>query len=67
MGRVQNPTSFLIFTDDTNITNDNQIRDIKDRYGNFVSSGNYNIIGIRAHRGWSRLSHLTINAKKILD
>ena len=67
VGRVQNPTSFLKFTNDINVKNDNQIRNIKDRYDTVIDEGPFNVIGIREHRGWSRMSHLTINSQKVLS
>lgn len=67
VGRIQNPTSFLVFTEDLSIENGNQIRNIKDRYGQYVDDGEFNVIGIRKHRGWAKVSHLTVNCQKILD
>lgn len=67
VGRVQNPTSFLVFTSDLSVENDNQIRSIKDRYGEYIDDGVFNVIGIRKHRGWAKVSHLTLNCQKVLD
>jgi hypothetical protein len=67
VGRIQNPTSYLIFTNDTDINNSDQIRNIKDRYGKFVDDGEFNIIGIRSQRGWATVTHVTLNCQKILD
>jgi hypothetical protein len=67
VGRIQNPTSFLIFTSDRLVENSDQIRNIIDRYGEEIDAGPFNVIGIRKHRGWAKVSHLTINAQKVLE
>lgn len=68
VGRLQNPTSYNIWTHgDEPIENSNQLKNLKDRNGTVIEEGPFNVVGIRKNRGWSTISHLTINAQVVLD
>lgn len=68
VGRLQNPISYNIWVhNDNSIDVSKQLRNLKDANGNVIESGPFNIVGIRKHRGWNTVSHVTINAQKILE
>jgi len=65
--RQQNPISYLLWTNDTAIDNQHQIRNLRDRFGVVIDEGPFNVIGIRKHRAWKEVGHLTLNLQKVLD
>jgi hypothetical protein len=68
VGRLQNPTSYFIRVGGGQpIEASKQLRDLRDRQGNVIEAGPFNIIGIRKYRGWSSISHITIFAQKVLE
>ena len=68
VGRLQNPTSYNIWLHpDEPIDNTMQLKNLKDSTGSLIEKGPFNVVGIRKNRGWSKLSHLTINAQVVLE
>lgn len=67
VGRVQNPRSYWLWTDDGNIEFSDQLRDLRDRYGNAVENGAFNVIGLKQRGGWSTIHHTQISIQKVLD
>lgn len=67
VGRVQNPHSYMIWTNDESITYEHEIRNLKDRYGNLIEEGRFNIVGIKRFPGWAKVHHVEINLQKVLD
>lgn len=66
VGRLQNPHSYMIWSDQK-VSYDEEIRDLKDRKGNFIEEGRFNIIGVKMFPGWSEIHHYEINLQKVLD
>lgn len=68
VGRVQNPVSYLIFIDGhTDVTVRNQLRNLRDKDGDKIEEGSFNVIGVRKYHGWAKVDHQTLNIQKILD
>lgn len=68
VGRQQNPLAYNIWVHgDLGITVDMQLRNLRDGTGSVIEEGPFNIVGVRKNRGWATVSHLTLNAQKILE
>lgn len=70
VGRVQNPRTYWVWLDEKDsdlMDYSNQVRDLRDREGNMIDEGSFNIIGIKRYAGWSKLHHLQLHLQKVLD
>ena len=67
VGSVENPMSYLIWTGDITIENSNQLRNLRDRYGNLIDAGPFNITGMKKFGGWSKVFQTRIVAQKVLE
>lgn len=65
VGRIQNPHSYLLWTDEP-VTYDEQIRNIRDRKGNAIEEGRFNVIGVKKFPGWSEVHHFELNLQAVL-
>jgi len=66
VGRVQNPHSYTLWSDEA-VDYSEEVRDLKDRYGNFIEEGRFNVIGVKRFPGWAAVHHNEINIQKVLD
>lgn len=66
VGRVQNPRSYWIWVEDY-VDYSEQVRDLRDRFGNYVDQGQFNVIGVKRFPGWNSVHHYQINIQKILS
>jgi hypothetical protein len=67
VGRVQNPHSYMLWTDDTEVDYPQQIRDLRDKKGNIIEEGPFNIISIKKFLGWSEVHHLEVDIQAVLE
>lgn len=66
VGRVQNPVGYLFMTHDK-VDVSEQARNLKDRDGEVIDAGSFNIVGVRPVAGWSKVDHYTLNLQRVLD
>lgn len=57
----------MLWTNDETLTYDQELRDLKDRTGNVIEEGRFNIVGLKKFPGWAGVHHIEINAQKVLD
>ena len=67
VGKVENPESFTFWTDDLNVDEKNEIRNLHDRYGAVIEEGPLNVIGVKKFRGFSAMNHSMVRTRKKLD
>lgn len=68
MGRLQNPVAYLFsITGHETVDVSQQLRNLKDRSGNVIEDGPFNIIGVRAVAGWRSVDHYTLSAQAVLE
>ena len=67
VGSVENPQSYLIWTADLRVITANQLRNLKDRYGNEIEAGPFNVTGLKKFSGWSKMAESRIVAQRILE
>jgi len=67
VGRVQNPHSYTIWTEDTDVSVTDQLRNLRDAGGNLVEEGSLNVISVKKFPRLGKVRHCEINAQVILD
>lgn len=67
VGRLQNPRSYTFWTEDTDISVDDQLRNLRDRDGNPVEAGRMNVISVKKFSRMGKVRHVEVNAQVILD
>ncbi len=67
VGRIQNPRSYLIWTDDIAITHDDQIRDLRDSAGNIIEANPMNVISVKLFPRLGKVRHAELNCQVVLS
>lgn len=67
VGRVQNPRSYTIWTEDDSISVTDQLRDLRDVEGNIIEPGYMNVISVKRFARLGKVRHCEVNAQVILD
>jgi hypothetical protein len=67
VGRVQNPRSYTLWSDDPDLSVDDQLRDLRDVQGNLIETGRMNVISVKRFPMLGKVHHIEVNAQVILE
>ena len=66
VGRLQNPHSYILWLDEP-VDYEDQLRNLKDKYGTVIEDGPFNVIAVKAFSGYSKIHYYEVNAQAVLD
>lgn len=67
VGRIQNPKSYRIWTDDKSISVSEQMKDLRTKDGEIIEAGRMNIISVKPFPRLGGIHHVEVNAQVILE